>query len=131
MASSRRCARRAAASRQTRWRHSFRKPGPPPTAPSRKRSRNLPVSRRFDVVILSAAKDLLSLLRKCEKQVLRCAQDDNLKKGGEMETGKELVQADYFISTDKSKLDVRAIHAYLSESSYWAQDRSLATVEKS
>jgi GNAT superfamily N-acetyltransferase len=37
----------------------------------------------------------------------------------------------YDISTDKNRLDVAAIHKYLSESSYWAQGRSLAAVRTS
>jgi GNAT superfamily N-acetyltransferase len=37
----------------------------------------------------------------------------------------------HFISTDKSKLDVDAIHDYLCNRSYWAKGRSRASVEKS
>jgi len=37
----------------------------------------------------------------------------------------------FVISTDKSRLDVQAIHSYLSERSYWAKRRSLETVQKS
>ncbi len=37
----------------------------------------------------------------------------------------------YFISTDKSLLDVKMIHAFLSKSSYWAQGRSYDIVKKS
>jgi GNAT superfamily N-acetyltransferase len=37
----------------------------------------------------------------------------------------------YVISTDKSKLNLQLIHGYLSHSSYWAQGRPLATVQKS
>lgn len=36
-----------------------------------------------------------------------------------------------FISTDKSKLDVKAIHDYLCNTSYWAKGRSLERVKKS
>lgn len=36
--------------------------------------------------------------------------------------------SEFSISTDKSKLDVAAIHDYLSNRSYWAQGRSLETV---
>jgi GNAT superfamily N-acetyltransferase len=36
----------------------------------------------------------------------------------------------YSISTDKSRLDVGLIHDFLSQRSYWAQGRSLATVQK-
>jgi GNAT superfamily N-acetyltransferase len=37
----------------------------------------------------------------------------------------------YNISTDKTRIDVEYLHQYLSEVSYWAQGRSLATVETS
>lgn len=37
----------------------------------------------------------------------------------------------YSISTDKSKLDVNAIHNYLCHKSYWAKGRSLERVRKS
>ena len=37
----------------------------------------------------------------------------------------------YFISTDKSKLDIEAIHDYLCNQSYWAKGRSLENVRKS
>jgi GNAT superfamily N-acetyltransferase len=37
----------------------------------------------------------------------------------------------YLISTDKTKLDLNLIHKFLSQSSYWAQGRSLATVQNS
>ena len=43
----------------------------------------------------------------------------------------ESVGDGYRISTDKSLLDLAAIHRYLSESSYWAEGRSLAAVETS
>ena len=36
----------------------------------------------------------------------------------------------YTISTDKERLDIDYIHAYLSEQSYWAKGRSRAAVEK-
>lgn len=36
----------------------------------------------------------------------------------------------FLISTDKSKLDVPLIHAFLS-TSYWAEGRTLATIQKS
>ncbi len=35
------------------------------------------------------------------------------------------------ISTNKHKLDVKLIHQYLSEQSYWAKGRSMATVKSS
>ena len=37
----------------------------------------------------------------------------------------------YVISTDKSRLDVQAVHAYLSRESYWAAGRTLETVRRS
>ena len=37
----------------------------------------------------------------------------------------------YFISTDKSRLDIPMIHEFLSEQSYWAKGRSMETVKKS
>ena len=38
---------------------------------------------------------------------------------------------DYTISTDKARLDLNLIQDFLNHSSYWARDRSLATVQKS
>lgn len=35
------------------------------------------------------------------------------------------------ISTDQTKMDIKMIHSYLSEQSYWAEGRSYATVKKS
>ncbi len=37
----------------------------------------------------------------------------------------------FMISTDKSRLDIETIHAYLSERSYWAQGRTLEAVRTS
>jgi GNAT superfamily N-acetyltransferase len=37
----------------------------------------------------------------------------------------------FAISTDRNRLDLVVIHDYLSHSSYWAQGRELAVVEKS
>ncbi|GAA4504008.1 GNAT family N-acetyltransferase [Hymenobacter ginsengisoli] len=37
---------------------------------------------------------------------------------------------DYLISTDPARLDVAAIHGYLSQESYWARHIPLATVER-
>jgi GNAT superfamily N-acetyltransferase len=37
----------------------------------------------------------------------------------------------YFISTDKSKLDVAIVFDYLSNQSYWAKGRTMETIEKS
>ena len=38
---------------------------------------------------------------------------------------------DCFISTDKTKLDIAAIHDFLSNRSYWAKGRSYENVKKS
>lgn len=38
---------------------------------------------------------------------------------------------EYFISSDKSRLDIEAIHNYLCNKSYWAKGRSLERVKKS
>lgn len=40
-------------------------------------------------------------------------------------------RGDYFISTDKTKLDISCIHQYLSTESYWAKNIPMATVKKS
>ncbi|MEM9361535.1 MAG: GNAT family N-acetyltransferase [Bacteroidota bacterium] len=37
----------------------------------------------------------------------------------------------YYISTDKSKMDIDLIHSYLSLKSYWAEGRSKGQVKKS
>jgi GNAT superfamily N-acetyltransferase len=37
----------------------------------------------------------------------------------------------YTISTDKARLDIPIIHAFLSERSYWAEGRTRASVEQS
>ena len=39
--------------------------------------------------------------------------------------------ADYSISTDKNKLQIKVIHQYLSEESYWAKHIPLEIVERS
>ncbi len=39
--------------------------------------------------------------------------------------------ADFFISTDKSLLDINCIHNYLSKESYWAKNIPVSVVEKS
>lgn len=41
------------------------------------------------------------------------------------------MNTDFYISTEKSKMDVPLIHRYLSEESYWAKGRSEALVIKS
>jgi GNAT superfamily N-acetyltransferase len=38
---------------------------------------------------------------------------------------------EFYISTDKSKLDLNVIEDYLTNHSYWAKGRSLSTIEKS
>ncbi|MEM7116116.1 MAG: GNAT family N-acetyltransferase [Chloroflexota bacterium] len=38
---------------------------------------------------------------------------------------------EYLISTDKRRLDVEMVHDYLCNESYWANGRSLPTVQKS
>src|SRR5512145_2891958 len=38
---------------------------------------------------------------------------------------------DYTISADKSKLDITAIHDFLSNRSYWGKGRTIDTVQKS
>jgi GNAT superfamily N-acetyltransferase len=43
----------------------------------------------------------------------------------------EFRRGEYLISTDKTKLESQAIFDYLSQSSYWAQNRSLEVVERS
>jgi len=37
----------------------------------------------------------------------------------------------YLISTDKTRLDLAAVHGYLSGASYWAAGRPMETVERS
>jgi len=41
------------------------------------------------------------------------------------------MDSDFYISTDKSRLDANMIHRFLSEDSYWAKGRSLEIVQKS
>jgi GNAT superfamily N-acetyltransferase len=45
--------------------------------------------------------------------------------------GAEYQLGTYLISTDKARLNPGLIHGFLNRSSYWAQDRSFATVQKS
>ena len=40
-------------------------------------------------------------------------------------------RGEYRISTDKTRLDLPLIHDFLSRSSYWAQQRPIAVVERS
>lgn len=42
----------------------------------------------------------------------------------------ESTRSDYLISTDPQRLDPAAIHAYLSEESYWAKGIPLATLQR-
>ena len=41
------------------------------------------------------------------------------------------MQSSFFISTDKSKLNIKLIHDFLSREAYWAKGRSLETVKTS
>ena len=43
----------------------------------------------------------------------------------------EVTKSTFLISTNPNLLDISAIHQYLSQESYWAQNIPLATVEKS
>jgi GNAT superfamily N-acetyltransferase len=43
----------------------------------------------------------------------------------------ETAKDDFFISTDKSKLNIELIHSYLSNESYWAKNIPLETVRRS
>lgn len=44
---------------------------------------------------------------------------------------KEVIHGDYIISNDPSRLDVKAIHQFLSEESYWVPGIAIETVERS
>ena len=44
--------------------------------------------------------------------------------------GYEWQQGDYIISTDNNRLDLRIIHDFISNQSYWAQGRPLETVQR-
>ncbi len=44
--------------------------------------------------------------------------------------GYEWQQGDYIISTDNIRLDIRIIHDFISNQSYWAQGRPLETVQR-
>jgi GNAT superfamily N-acetyltransferase len=39
-------------------------------------------------------------------------------------------RAEYTISTDNSRLDIRTIHDFISNESYWAQGRSIETAQR-
>jgi len=41
------------------------------------------------------------------------------------------MESSFYISTDKSKLDLKLIHNFLSNDSYWAKGRTIETVRKS
>lgn len=43
----------------------------------------------------------------------------------------EVTQGDFLISTNPELLDIKAVHQYLSQESYWAQNIPYTTVEKS
>ena len=42
----------------------------------------------------------------------------------------EWQRGDYTISTDKNRLDIRIIHDFISNCSYWAQGRQIATMQR-
>src|SRR6266513_3916023 len=44
---------------------------------------------------------------------------------------REWQRGEYTISTDNNRLDIRIIHTFISNQSYWAQGRSLETVQRS
>ena len=44
-------------------------------------------------------------------------------------TGEVWRKGDYFISTDPNQLDLRLIHDFISNQSYWGQGRKLETVQ--
>lgn len=44
--------------------------------------------------------------------------------------GHEWLRGDYTISTDNQRLDIQTIHNFLSTESYWAQGRSIQTVQR-
>ncbi len=41
------------------------------------------------------------------------------------------MKSGYYISTDKTKLNIPLIHEFLDKRSYWANGRSIATIKKS
>ena len=45
--------------------------------------------------------------------------------------GREWHRGDYTISTDNERLEIHTIHDFLSNDSYWAQGRSVETVQRS
>ena len=47
-----------------------------------------------------------------------------------MEKEYELINGDYIISTDKTKIDIDAVHNFLSKESYWAPNIPKHIVEK-
>ena len=44
---------------------------------------------------------------------------------------REWQRGEYSISTDRNRLDIRVIHDFISNQSYWAQGRPLETVQRS
>ena len=44
---------------------------------------------------------------------------------------REWQRGEYLISTDRNRLDIRVIHDFISNQSYWAQGRPLETVQRS
>ncbi|MGN8039611.1 GNAT family N-acetyltransferase [Chitinophaga sp. 22321] len=43
----------------------------------------------------------------------------------------DVMEGEYLVTADKSRLDLHAIHDYLARESYWAQNIPLSIVEKS
>jgi len=48
-----------------------------------------------------------------------------------MQTVTEWQRGEYLISTDRERLDIPLIHDFLANNSYWAEGRSLETVQRS
>lgn len=44
---------------------------------------------------------------------------------------REWQRGEYSISTDRNRLDIRVIHDFIANQSYWAQGRPLETVQRS
>lgn len=59
------------------------------------------------------------------------SQEDSPEPGTRQPESWEARRGPYTISTDRSRIDVEAIHDFLSRHSYWAQGRAYETVERS
>lgn len=59
------------------------------------------------------------------------SQEDPPEAGASQAESWEARRGPYTISTDPGRLDVEAVHGYLSRHSYWAQGRDYETVERS